>query len=431
MDSGVLTRRGAKDQGVNIPPIFGVNSQLRINQNPNSGNDRNAERQINRAINNAESSENVETGRNRCSADYDSEEESGSQVTIRSVHNRRKKPNKFRKRLDQISSVVEQLAGVVQNLVDAQGRTPSNPDSGVGNGKSSSETHCSAGSEIQEGFQSLSKALTASAVTGTVVDTVAPFSGVPTRNPIKFLRDFEEAVFGLNLTDLEKIRLFRRLIKVQNSHWDNHLSMVHNNLLDFQNAFLDTFFSPEVQEGVRGEFERAYPKSYEITALNEFFDSWHECLTSLTHNRMTSNEVIRKLIDKLPYQKRDILKIQDYRDFAEFKRRVVRIVKESDFRQAPSNGNSYNNNQNYRSRQNFTTSQGQRAGPTVNQVGSNTSGYRNFTRNAGFRRDVSHNGGARDPGNNQETTSNFEMNTASNNELSTGQQLRSAQNSGN
>ena len=232
----------------------------------------------------------------------------------------------------------------------------------------------------------------------------------------------------MNLTDLEKIRLFRRLIKVQNSHWDNHLSMVHNNLLDFQNAFLDTFFSPEVQEGVRGEFERAYPKSYEITTLNEFFDSWHECLTSLTHNRMTSNEVIRKLIDKLPYQKRDILKIQDYRDFSEFKRRVVRIVKESDFRQAPNNGNGYNNNQNYRPRQNFAANQGPNAGPAVNQVGPNTSRYRNFTHNAGFRRDTSY---IENPRENQELTNSSGINAAGNNESPAGRQPESTQNSGN
>ncbi len=278
-------------------------------------------------------------------ADTESDKESGRDSHMRYHRVRKTHARKLDRKLDQMSDVVAGLVQAVQSLVATQ-KAPQNSTR-----IPSPERHSPNNVVAMPDMSSLTTALTANSVLNTVLSTCVPFTGVTKVNPKRFIKEFNEAVIATTLSEVDKIRAFKRLVQVPNTHWDGNLSLITNNLEDYQRAFLGVFFSEEVQEGLRRQFDTAFPRSYEVTVLGEFFDMWHEVLTGLTYSRLSTSEVISRMIDKLPQNKRDILRVQDYGTFSDFKRRVVRIVKESDYQprganEKPSRNNSNNNSYN-------------------------------------------------------------------------------------
>jgi len=309
--NGVFTRNRARANNVSISEIM---SLYNTNQNPRAPNN-NLQPKL---------------------SDYDDSE---PEPTPQQKKTKAGKPgtNQIKELKGEIARMGEafsNLEALVKTLVDMQkNNNPQNegPNPEVHSSKDSSSGE-SSNTNGSSHIEALTTILSSNSTITTILNSCTPFTNDAKINPNRFIKQFHEATYGTSLSEIEKIKIFKRLVQVPNIYWDSHLDIGFHRLSDYESAFLEAFFSNEVQEGLRRQFEAAKPTSYEVVKLTEFFDMWHDCLTNLTYHRMTTDEVVAKLIDKLPYFKQDILRVQYYRSFSEFKRCAFKILKESDYK---------------------------------------------------------------------------------------------------
>lgn len=179
------------------------------------------------------------------------------------------------------------------------------------------------------GFSTMGPNLHQAYAINSTLQPCPPFKEDGKISPEKFVKKFNDVFEGMDAR--EKVRLFQCLVQVENSEWDDGLSCQRNSLTEFQERFLNAFSSRELQEIVLRQFEET-PLSY--TNATEFLhqlDYWYNRLIALTHLHLRPSDIINKLIDKLPNSKRDLLRLIDYKNFAEFKQKVVRITHARDF----------------------------------------------------------------------------------------------------
>jgi hypothetical protein len=142
---------------------------------------------------------------------------------------------------------------------------------------------------------------------------------------------------GLGLNETEKVRLFKRLVRVNDPPWDAELVMTTHSLETYQFRFLDQFWNRATQEAILREFEEARFRYDNVTTFINQLDTWHNRLSSLSHISLSKGDIIAKLISKLPGAKQDILKSHDNGNYNEFKARVTRIISPRDFKTREGN----------------------------------------------------------------------------------------------
>jgi hypothetical protein len=155
--------------------------------------------------------------------------------------------------------------------------------------------------------------------------------------PNRFVQSFNQAIVGLGLNELEKVRLFKRLVRVNDPPWDAELVMTIHTLEQYQNQFLDQFWNRATQEAILREFEETRFKYDNVTTFIHQMDTWFNRLSSLSHIPLSRGDIIAKLISKLPGAKQDILRSHDNRSYPDFKARVTRIISSKDFRARDGN----------------------------------------------------------------------------------------------
>jgi hypothetical protein len=120
-------------------------------------------------------------------------------------------------------------------------------------------------------------------------------------------------------------------VQVEETRWDEGLSSTINTIDEFQDRFVQAFWNRELQELIQRQFDETRLTHPDATEFLRQLDHWYNRLITLTHLRLRPSDIIANVINKLPFATRDYLNMCDYADFTEFKRKVVRIVRKSDF----------------------------------------------------------------------------------------------------
>jgi hypothetical protein len=125
------------------------------------------------------------------------------------------------------------------------------------------------------------------------------------------------------------------LVRVKEAAWaGGHIPNDKDPLEKVQAAFLERYWNADLQELSLREFDEAKItyRDGDPTFFIQQLDNWHARLSALTHIRLSSSEIVKRLIEKMPAKKRDLLKVGRCHSYSDFKSLVINVVHPSDFR---------------------------------------------------------------------------------------------------
>lgn len=169
----------------------------------------------------------------------------------------------------------------------------------------------------------------------TILQACPRFTGDNSCSPTKFINTFNKVTRGLS--NANKVTLFQCLVQVENTIWDRGLGP-NDPVESYQECFLKAFWSRELQELELRKFEETRFTYSNSDQFLEQLDHWYNRLATLNQLNLRTADIINKMIIKMPYHKRDHLYLIDFANFTEFKRKVARIVRKSDFENNPTPG---------------------------------------------------------------------------------------------
>lgn len=153
------------------------------------------------------------------------------------------------------------------------------------------------------------------------VNGLPPFTATDSQSPMDFVENFNRAVYGTALTDLDKKRCFMNLIKVSVKKWGPSLKLDVDSLNDYQEAFLKEYFSADAQMETNAQFMTSKPPT-KRTALLEYYDEWYEKLSYLTKPKRDVEEILLELTRKAPEVIKMGLRANRYKTYGEFRQKV-------------------------------------------------------------------------------------------------------------
>lgn len=173
-----------------------------------------------------------------------------------------------------------------------------------------------------------------------VVRQCRPYNGDGKISPERFVRLFDSAIANRDIPPLEQARFFIRLVKVNDPAWAGGLPNENDGLKVLQHKFLEFYWNKDIQQLALREFAEA-KFSYrdgEPAHLIAQLDNWHTRLTALTYSRLSTEEIINKMIEKMPANKRDLLRVGRCETFTAFKSLVINVVHARDFKEKEMGG---------------------------------------------------------------------------------------------
>jgi len=187
-------------------------------------------------------------------------------------------------------------------IVTPQPVRPKSGNIGFGSGRTDEKIPF----EINNGGVSGTEALTSALMMSMrlqqdmmAVSSTTPFTDPAKQSPIEFLENFNRAVLGTALTEIDKKRCFTQLIKIPTKKWCPGLTFQHNSLEEFQDAFVGEYFSIDAQMEINDQFISSKAPT-KRSALLEYYDTWYEKLASLKKSKREVDEILLELTRKAP-----------------------------------------------------------------------------------------------------------------------------------
>jgi len=171
-----------------------------------------------------------------------------------------------------------------------------------------------------------------------------PYYGDGKISSEKFVKLFNLAIANRSIPSIEQTRFFIRLARISDPTWGGALPSEVEPLAHVQKVFLDQYWNSDLQDLALRKFEEAKLtyKEGDPTHFIQQLDTWHTRLSALTHVKLSINYIIKRLIDKFPASRRDLLRVGMVgrgHNFSDFKSQVISVIHPKDFKDKGSRGN--------------------------------------------------------------------------------------------